>query len=415
MKIIELCSGYDIGYNGGITNYVRSLSDSLSLAGNEVYVIDSQKNIPNKLKYNFTKIKLINDELKPFHLNNSINNDDAKEFENILLKIKPDIVHIHMMIDLPFNIINIAKKYSKVIISLHDYSYICNRITMFDNNDNLCLNSNNGIQCNSCISMIEQNKYLKYIYDKFDFKNKSYVLNLFHSSDHTAKHEFIKGIFKNIDLLIAVSSRVKEIYKNNGLDNKNFIINHIGNITANNFVKKKNHIDGKIKIAFIGYFSKYKGAELVIKFSEYLDSNKFEIIIFGRIDEKYLDVISNNKLISYFGTYQQDNLSQILESINLGFVLPIWEDNAPQVVFEFINNGIPVIGTLMGGIPDFVINGKNGLLIEPTDEAINNIANEMNDEDFNVLLQSMSCNILPTKSVEAHNLEIIDLYNKLLK
>jgi glycosyltransferase involved in cell wall biosynthesis len=263
--------------------------------------------------------------------------------------------------------------------------------------------------------MIEQNKYLKYIYDKFDFKNKSYVLNLFHSSDHTAKHEFIKGIFKNIDLLIAVSSRVKEIYKNNGLDNKNFIINHIGNITANNFVKKKNHIDGKIKIAFIGYFSKYKGAELVIKFSEYLDSNKFEIIIFGRIDEKYLDVISNNKLISYFGTYQQDNLSQILESINLGFVLPIWEDNAPQVVFEFINNGIPVIGTLMGGIPDFVINGKNGLLIEPTDEAINNIANEMNDEDFNVLLQSMSCNILPTKSVEAHNLEIIDLYNKLLK
>ena len=40
-------------------------------------------------------------------------------------------------------------------------------------------------------------------------------------------------------------------------------------------------------------------------------------------------------------------------------------NNFPFAVLEAQSSGLPVIATRVGGIPEYVINGKNGLLIEP--------------------------------------------------
>jgi glycosyltransferase involved in cell wall biosynthesis len=45
----------------------------------------------------------------------------------------------------------------------------------------------------------------------------------------------------------------------------------------------------------------------------------------------------------------------------------VWWDNAPQTVMEFHACGIPVIGAELGGIPDFVRDGVNGLLFRGND------------------------------------------------
>lgn len=415
MNILQICSGYDIGFNGGITNYVRSLSESIASSGHDVYVLDSQKIEGDKNSYKFDRITLDGLILKPFHLNNSLTNLDVEKIENIIKKIAPEIIHFHMMIDLPLAVINLAKKYAKVIVSLHDYSYICNRITMIDSQGHLCLDSISGSKCNTCISKLEQNPYTNLIFKKCGKRGQEILSNLLPSIHNEEKHEVATELLSSVDLLIAVSSRVKEIYQNNGLNNSNFIVNHIGNITANNFRAKKGISQDKINLAFIGYFSKYKGAELVLKLADKLDSDKFEIKIFGRIDDNYISSIESSEIITYEGVYQQKDLANILDNVDLGLVLPVWEDNAPQVVFEFINNGIPVVGTLMGGIPDFIENDKNGLLIEPNDHSITNLAKNMNGDGFKLLLQKLMLNMFPTKTVEQHNAEITDIYLGLIK
>jgi glycosyltransferase involved in cell wall biosynthesis len=413
MKIIQLCSGYDIGYNGGITNYVRSLSESLSTSEHKVLVIDSQKEIRQQ-KYLFERIKLDKTILKPFHLNNMIDNSDSEILERMFSEFKPDIIHIHMMIDLPLSVINIAKKYSKVIISLHDYSFICNRITMVNSENNLCLNSTSGNKCNKCISKLEENKYTKFILKNAKINRENILYQMFPSYSNPNKHQYIKEAINDVNLLIAVSNRVKEIYVDNGLVNKNFIVNHIGNITADNFIQRKYENNNIITVGFMGYFSEYKGADLVLKFSKYLNKDKFRIKIFGRIDEKYLEQIELNEIISYEGIYQQSNISNILADIDLGLVLPIWEDNAPQVVFEFLNNGIPVIGTKMGGIPDFINHDNNGYLIKPDNDSIYQLSEIMNSDSFKKNLTFMISNLKPTKSVEKHNSEILEIYESIL-
>ena len=43
----------------------------------------------------------------------------------------------------------------------------------------------------------------------------------------------------------------------------------------------------------------------------------------------------------------------------------LWNDTLPTVVFESLMNGIPVIGSSRGGIPEMIEDGKNGFLFDP--------------------------------------------------
>jgi glycosyltransferase involved in cell wall biosynthesis len=410
MKIVQLSSGYKISYNGGITNYVRALSNELVAKGHEVYVIDSFKGDggAENTDFLFSLISLNSNILRPFHLNSVIYNDDVIKLRKIFEDIKPDIIHIHMMIDLPADVIETAKEFSKVIISLHDYSYICKRITMIDSEGLLCKTSSFGENCNSCISALETNRYTKYITDKLGSGSK--LRTVFPSKNNESHYQFMRKALSTVDMLIAVSSRVKEIYINEGFNNKKFIVNHIGNITAENprnisYVKKE-----LITICFIGNFSKYKGAELVLELASKLDPKKFKIELYGLLDNYYLELIRDYSNLTYNGKYKQEQLANILLNIDLGLVLPIWEDNAPQVVFELLNNGIPVIGTRMGGIPDFIQHGVNGLLIDRDKSNFPALISLMNSAEFENILISLTNMVKSTKKVSQHNSEIINLY-----
>lgn len=412
MKIVQICSGYKISHNGGITNYVRALSSELAEYGHDVYVIDSSSEVEKSESFNFNVIRTYN-RLKPFHLNSCLDNSDYEKLEIILDDINPDIIHVHMMIDLPWSILELAKRKCKVVVSLHDYSYICKRITMMNNKDELCLNSNFGKNCNSCISKLETNIYTRHLLGKLNKRVKNEIVKFFPHSKNEKDFDYIRDRLASVDLLISVSNRVKEIYLSNGINNDNFIVNHIGNVTANTPLKKEYLPEGRIVLGFIGSFSKYKGAEVILKLAQYLDKSKYKIELYGLIDDVYIPTIEKVDVITYKGKYKQDELASILEKVDLGLVLPIWEDNAPQVVFEFLNNGIPVLCTEMGGIPDFVENELNGLVINKDFSNFEKVISVMNSDNFGEKLQKLTSNVKSTKTISAHNKEIMSLYQNI--
>jgi glycosyltransferase involved in cell wall biosynthesis len=48
-------------------------------------------------------------------------------------------------------------------------------------------------------------------------------------------------------------------------------------------------------------------------------------------------------------------------------VLPSYAENLPMVILEAFAHGVPVISTPVGAIPEVVVPGRNGLLVEPGD------------------------------------------------
>lgn len=413
MNILQISTGFDISFNGGITNYVRNISSTLVDYGYNVTVLHSQDN-GNKKKYNFNLIN-IDTILEPFHLNSVISNSDIKKIEEIIIEVNPDIIHVHMMIDLPIAVLKIFKKYSKVIISLHDYSFLCNRIILLDSDGNNCLDSKQNLKCNSCISYEEtiNNRLIRGVLRKTcKLLNIKKIAN---SDYHHDKFKYTQKLFPEMDGIIAVSNRVKDIYIYNDFNNDNFFVNHIGNYTAedefrNSFDKKQQKKLGqKLKFGFIGNLFLHKGSEIFLKL---IENSDHEFHIYGGIDPNVLKQIKKYSQVYYHGKYSHEELKSILTNIDIGLVLPIWEDNAPQVIFEFLNSGIPIIGTKMGGLPDF-INEKNGILFENNEKEINDIKLFMNSDLIYEFYNKKIGKIERTKKSKEHMEDLLKIYNDL--
>lgn len=413
MKILQVSTGYDISFNGGITNYVRNISSTLSSFGNEVYVLYSQDNGEVK-EYEYNLINY-NSTLKPFHLSSVIKNSDIENIEKIVSELRPDIIHVHMMIDLPIAILEMFMKYAKVVISLHDYSYVCNRIILLDRDGKLCESSNNNLKCNSCISWEEtiESKLLRNVIRKSE---KIFGIDkIKDSSGHKERFAFGKKMFANVNALIAVSNRVKEIYVRNGFENNHFYVNHIGNYTAEDdfrlsFSKRdfKNE-DEKFNFGFIGNLNYHKGSDLFFKIASKSHHN---FHIYGGIDSHLMELVNQLPNVTYHGKYQHSDLKNILKNVDIGLVLPIWEDNAPQVVFEFLNSGIPILGTKMGGLPDF-INDDNGILFSNNPDEIEGIIKFLNNEQLYSFYNRVINNIKGTKKSSEHMNDILSIYQNL--
>jgi glycosyltransferase involved in cell wall biosynthesis len=409
MKILLISSGFGIYdlHSGGVNTYLRALADSLSSMNHQVTVMDTvSSNLPFHTAYQVISFRNI---LPSFYKEPQLINPDVAKIGRYLKNNRFDVVHVNMMIDLPPTLLLEIKKHSKLIVTLHDYSMMCKRILLIDRNNVSCQGPEGGKKCNQCIG---RNEYVKSsVLRKF---YKLARININHSTGHEKQFEVVKNALLKADCLIAVSNRVKSIFESSSITNSVFLVNHIGNITADPSYRKafenkrRKQVGDPLILGFIGNFTRHKGADIFLQLASICKSRKFEI--FGLISDEYLSKIGDYPNIAYNGKYNQNDLVKILSAIDIGLVLPIWEDTAPQVVFEFVNASIPVIATRMGGIPDF-INKTNGKLFDNTSEGLYNVQNFINSDALYSLLEK---SFPQTKTIEQHAKEVLAIYKSVL-
>jgi len=254
----------------------------------------------------------------------------------------------------------------------------------------------NGIRglSSSVFSAVKQCK-LPHIYMIHDFELISRWSGLFRNGRIIEKFNFIERLYldymrkktSNISTVISPSKFLMDFHLKFGFfkNSKQFVVPN-GTIVKDDAKVR----DGIAKdFLFLGQVVEHKGPQIAIKAIKKLQNKNVKLHIVGR--GSYLDELkklaANDDRIIIHGFVKDADLKEIFDKCSYAIFPSIWYENYPLVIYELMGNGIPVIASNIGGIPELVQDGYNGFLFPPGDvdslaEIIKKITN-----DKNILLQ----------------------------
>jgi glycosyltransferase involved in cell wall biosynthesis len=103
-----------------------------------------------------------------------------------------------------------------------------------------------------------------------------------------------------------------------------------------------------------------------------------------------------------------------MSQADVGMVLPIWEDNGPQVAMEFVNNCVPVLGTRRGGVPD-IVSEDSGFLFDPDDKGELDAAVHWIERISHAEISSIAAAMRRLITPQQHADRISELYHQALE
>lgn len=210
------------------------------------------------------------------------------------------------------------------------------------------------------------------------FIKKPLILNA-HGSDIISESitgniikKIVTPIIKSSNLIVVPSHYYKKQVENFFLlDENRVFISPSGGIDIEQF-KPMSNINEIFTIGYVSRIDEGKGWNILLD-SLYILKNKnlkFKVIIIGSgTQEKLLLEKINNlklyKIVEYIGSKPHGELPTYFNKMDL-FVFPTIRkaESLGLVGLEAMACGVPVVGSDIGGLPSYIINGRNGKLFE---------------------------------------------------
>lgn len=190
------------------------------------------------------------------------------------------------------------------------------------------------------------------------------------------------GIVETIntcDCLIVLSESWRNYFESIGVEeNKIRVLN---NIVSPPTAVNRQHNDGKLHLLYMGEISNRKGAfDLLKAVSDNKDYFKDRLLLRiggNEVDgdiKAYIKKHGLDRFVSYEGWISGQKKTDCLTWEDV-YILPSYNEGLPIAILEAMSYSHPVISTPVGGIPEVVKDGENGILVQPgnVDEIANAI------------------------------------------
>lgn len=376
---------------GGDLKYILNLKEALEKRNNVVKILSSDIDTGKK-QFSDYEFKGFSETsiFKAFYY--IFNPFSYLKLNELLKEFKPDIIHLHNIFSQVSPSILLHLKNTPTIMTIHSCELICPNILMLfpSKSRNIC-KTGFGKNCRKCIG-------IKYYYHKFKF----------------AIH---KRLLRNVDTFIPVSKFIKDIVKKGGYKTIQTIYAGIKLLEYSRMGKENN-------LLYVGRLSREKGVEYLLKAMP-LIIKKIPMVhldIVGDGDEKYkLEILSKElkleKNVTFIGSVSYNKVEEYYKKANIIIVSSILPDAFALIGPEAMSAGRPVIASNVGGIPEWLDDGKTGFLVDPgnSEQIAGKVIKLFSDRK---LLEQMGKNARKRAeqfSIEKHVIEIENIYKELIE
>lgn len=274
-----------------------------------------------------------------------------RNLRELLRVARPDIAHLHNVYhQLTLSIVDELRSAGvPIVMTLHDYKPACPNYVLLTH-DGLCQRCVGGAYWNAV-----RHRCLKRSLAGSAIAAAEAYLNR------------IRGQYRKIDLFLSPSSFLGEVMVRAGLPRERIEI-------LPNAVPLTEHHDparrpSGPRFVYAGRLSEEKGLDDLLSASARLEA-RADVIVLGRgpLEGHLRARVERERLpVALRGFAAQTQVTQELLSATAAVLPSRWYENCPMSILEAGALGIPTVASDIGGIPELVTSGVDGVLVPPGD------------------------------------------------
>ncbi len=386
--------------NGGSETYIFKLGEYLSGHGHEVqyFGMEHEGRIVGNAVNAYTSDMDFHGGSKlaklTYPLKTIYNWEARKQIRKVLEDFQPDVVHLNNFnYQLTPSIIvetvawrKKAGRQCKIIYTAHDGQLVCPNHMLY--------NPNKKEVCQKCLG----GHFVNCI------KNKCIHGSTAKSAIGTAEAAYwkLRGTYKYIDTIICPSAFMKRMLDSDPLLATKTIAMH-------NFIDK---VDNRIEekkdyVLFFGSYTEGKGVLTLLKACKMLPDIPFVFAGAGELADRVNDLPN----ITNVGFKSGDELNRLIGEARFSICPSELNENCPFSVLESQDQGTPVIGSRVGGIPELIENYITGRLFDAKDaEGLKQIIEELWNDPNTANQYREKCMLLQRDGIEEYYGKLIQMY-----
>ena len=400
MRVLLIAHGFPPQGQGGAEIYAEACARRLSALGDSVFVLarEAVHDAPEYRVRDETRgaihIRWLNNTYRQVRRFAEVYDNPAIQAlaGEYIADVRPDVAHVHHLTGLSTRVLDeLAARRIPVVLTLHDYWLLCHRGQLFDRRLMRCQGpAPDG--CAHCIGAEAAASPAAFVGARV-LRRMERVLPAGLTqiaratargvgtslADETAAREasrvrlaHMRDRWPAVTVALAPSRHVRDRFVAAGFPR--------GVIRISEYGVEPCRVDAALRPAgaplragYLGTLMVSKAPHVLFDAVEMAPAGTVEIHVFGAAagyhgDDSYiqqLDARRSAPSIHFHGAVARSGLAQAFSLIDVLVFPSVWDETSGIGAREALAAGIPVVASRLGGIPEYVRDGVNGLLFEP--------------------------------------------------
>ncbi len=282
-----------------------------------------------------------------------------RAFDALLARFRPDVVHFHQLRGLSLRLPAQARRSgARLVATLHDVWGICPNALFLKPEGSLCGGAS-GLGCLRCLEAARGSRFRP---------RRRLDLALRNARVRRALSGFDRLVFPSRHHLLAYAAAGYPRARSRVLRNPASEVDGVRSALPGAASQEP------LRLLFLGSLLEHKGVHVLLEAIAGLSPKMARVVLHGRATAAQLERLERtlaarrlHDRVRHAGFVSPARVPETLLGFDAVVVPSLAAENCPLAIIEALALGRPVIASRVGGIPELVRNGENGLLFAPGD------------------------------------------------